>query len=167
MRRVERDLRRQLHAIADQSGARLLMVETTNGGHLRAVFRKGNRIVGQVVPATPSDVRSIRNTALWPAVYCDRRTTMQRLGDAAANVVARLKFGADPDCVAEDAIVDFFRARHVEVIEHSGAVFLAGQFWTINRAGRLITSVHVDLTDLAEQVVTQLSQTEKTDGFLR
>jgi hypothetical protein len=36
--------------------------------------------------------------------------------------------------------------------------FLAGQFWISNRAGRLITSMHVDLTDLAEQVVTQLSQ---------
>jgi hypothetical protein len=27
-----------------------------------------------------------------------------------------------------------------------------------NRTGRLITSMHVDLTDLAEQIVTQLSQ---------
>jgi hypothetical protein len=66
MRRVERDLRRQLHLIAEQTGAHLLMVETTNGGHLRAVFRKGSRIICQVVPATPSDVRSIRNTAAVP-----------------------------------------------------------------------------------------------------
>jgi hypothetical protein len=83
---------------------------------------------------------------------------MQKLGDVAANVVARLRFGADPDHVAEGAIVDFFRAGHVEMIEFNGAVFLAGQFWTTNRAGRLISSMHVDLTDLAEQVVTQLSQ---------
>jgi hypothetical protein len=81
---------------------------------------------------------------------------MQKLGDVAANVVARLRFGADPDRVAEGAIVDFFRARHVEMIEHNGAVFLPGQFWTTNRAGRLIASMHVDLTDLAEQIVTRL-----------
>jgi hypothetical protein len=81
---------------------------------------------------------------------------MQKLGDIAANVVARLELGADPDRVAEKAIVDFFRARHVEMIEHNGAVFMAGQFWTINRAGRLITSMHVDLTALAEQIVTRL-----------
>jgi hypothetical protein len=92
---------------------------------------------------------------------------MQKLGDAAARMVARLRPAGsdggdadlrhlDPDRVAERAIVDFFRARRVEMLEHNGAVFLAGRFWTSNRVGRLITSMHVDLTDLAEQIVTQL-----------
>jgi hypothetical protein len=63
MRRVERDLRRQLHLIAEQNGAQLLLVETTRGGHLRAVFRKGSRVIPQIVAATPSDVRAARNAA--------------------------------------------------------------------------------------------------------
>jgi hypothetical protein len=93
---------------------------------------------------------------------------MQKLGNAAANVVARLKVrgdakaapeAADPDRVAEKAIVGFFRAQHVEMLQHNGAVFLAGQFWTTIRAGRLITSMH--LTDLAEQIVTQLQFSQR------
>jgi hypothetical protein len=91
---------------------------------------------------------------------------MPKLSSAAAHVVAGLEFGADPDRVTEKAIVDFFRARNVEIIEFNGAVFLAGQFWTTNRAGRLITSMHVDLTDLAEQIVTQL-QLSRQQEFSR
>jgi enamine deaminase RidA (YjgF/YER057c/UK114 family) len=79
---------------------------------------------------------------------------MQKLGETMSR----------PERVAERAIVDFFRAGHVELIEHNGALFLAGQFWSTNRAGqRLITSQHIDVTDLAEQIVLHLAANKRGD----
>jgi enamine deaminase RidA (YjgF/YER057c/UK114 family) len=84
---------------------------------------------------------------------------MPKLTNAAAHVVAQLEFSDDPDRATEKVIVDFFVARGVEIIDINGAAFVAGQFWSRSRSGqRLITSMHVDLTDLAEQIVTQLQQ---------
>jgi hypothetical protein len=83
------------------------------------------------------------------------------LGEAAARVVERLAQPTDPDRVAEKAICDFLPARGIDILEHSGSLYVCGQFWSRNRVGgRTITSVNVSVTDMGEEIITalQLSQ---------
>jgi hypothetical protein len=64
MNRRTRDLRRMSEAVAHQVGARLASLETTNGGHLRAVFvGRGGERTSVFLPSTPGDVRGDRNDA--------------------------------------------------------------------------------------------------------
>jgi hypothetical protein len=90
---------------------------------------------------------------------------MKPLGEAAARIVERLAAQThdDPDRVVEKTICDFLRAQSIDVLEHNGALFACGQFWSINRAGgRTITSVHLCITDMAEAVVTQLQIAQRS-----
>jgi hypothetical protein len=56
----QRDLQRLLSAIAAQADARIVEIKKTNGGHIRASFDRGPPLF---ISSTPSDVRSIKNTA--------------------------------------------------------------------------------------------------------
>jgi hypothetical protein len=82
---------------------------------------------------------------------------MEPLGKAAARVVEKLAAPTDLDRAAEKAIVGFLQALGIEPIEVHGCVYLCGQFWSRNRAGgRTVTSYHVDVTAMAEAVITEL-----------
>ena len=61
MRRHEREVRRILAAIAEESEARLVGIEYTGRTHLRAVFVRGRVIATITIPNSPSDVRAYKN----------------------------------------------------------------------------------------------------------
>jgi len=54
----QRSLRHLLTTIAEQAGARLIGIQRTGGGHVRASFDRGGPLF---MASTPSDVRAIRN----------------------------------------------------------------------------------------------------------
>ena len=60
MRSRERQLRRELGALADRAGL-ALMLRQTNGGHYRATFMDDESQVSVFMAVTPSDVRSDHN----------------------------------------------------------------------------------------------------------
>jgi hypothetical protein len=60
MNRRIRDLERLLAMIALQNAARPVEIRKTSGGHIRASFDRGSALF---ISSTPSDVRSIKNTA--------------------------------------------------------------------------------------------------------
>jgi hypothetical protein len=55
MTRHERDLRRTLLVIAAESGARLVTIETTGGGHRRVIYERHGVLLKQAASATLSD----------------------------------------------------------------------------------------------------------------
>jgi hypothetical protein len=54
----QRGLKRLLTTIADQAGARLIGIQRTGGGHVRARFDRGSPLF---TGSTPFDWRSIKN----------------------------------------------------------------------------------------------------------
>jgi hypothetical protein len=73
MRRHERDVRRLLAAIADESGGKLVKVDFTGRAHLRATFVRGRVTAIMTFGSTPSDWRTFRNIA------ADTRRALRRI----------------------------------------------------------------------------------------
>jgi hypothetical protein len=69
----QRDPSRLLSAVALQADARLIGIEPTNGGHLRAIFAKGGTNVCAIIANSPSDHRDRQNTR------ADVRRTLRRI----------------------------------------------------------------------------------------
>jgi hypothetical protein len=60
VRKRDRDVYKMLATVALQNAARLVELRKTNGGHIRASYDRGPALF---ISSTPSDVRSIKNTA--------------------------------------------------------------------------------------------------------